>query len=412
MKLAIIINNTWKFRTDWRNLLGNNELKIILITSTAGKNNLASEQHACFEKIVITEDFSLNTLKALIAPLLSTQPENETTINTTDERLIQIAGQLRDHFNLLGDSGDILGKFRDKIVMKQYLSDKKITLPKYIHFSSDRYSENAQDYITSITDYLGFSILAKPIDAGGSRGISIINNQIELMAWCEQHASDKNYELDEFIVGKFYNTDTIVKDGEIIKTLVCEHLYPNDVAIRESKPIATILLQDSDPTSVLLKEFTSDVLNAMQPIPQNSVFDLDVFVDSNKKPIFIEIAARSPGGMLTEIYAKNLNGLHLEETHFRLQIGLPTIFQNLSSDIHAAYVWVPKQTGTVEKINPPKLQCEHTISFCVKPGEQIVAAEGISDIAAAILIWSADYAKLKEDFNSLDMHRFYTLEPE
>ena len=410
MRTLFILNNTWKFRTDWRNMKSPMH-NLILITSKAGFGKLDIHQKGIFYKIITTEDFSHKNISIIIQ--LEAKEDRKIDLKdarlaTTDERLTHVAALVRQSLNIPGDDPSIVEKFRDKIVMKEYLKESKIRIPKFIKFSPELYQRDNYEYLKHIEHEIGYPMFIKPTDAGGSRGVAVIRNYRDFLSWTKANGNEKNYEVEELITGRFYHADCIVVDGKIIKTFVCEHNLPNDIALRDGKPITTISLPEFHKDSVKYNKYMAEVLEAMAPYPQNCVFDLDFFVTGKEECVFIEMACRSPGGMMAEIYNKICGGMNIEETYFRLQFGLPVTLK-FEEKQHAAYFWVPRKAGLVDCLHTPLVDSEMQLTWHAKKGDLLEKAQGMSDVVASILVTNQDFTSLYKDYSFLCNFNFCTI---
>lgn len=407
MRSLFILNNTWSFRVDWQNLT-NLCYNLILITSKEGFEALAIHQKEAFYKIVIVEDFSPKNLTSVI----QLEAKKDKTINlkaarlaTTDEYLIYIASLVRQSLNIPGDNPDIVEKFRDKIVMKEYLKKSKIKIPRFIKFNPNYYQQANHSYLKYIEHKISYPMVIKPTDASGSIGVTVIRNYQDLLDWTRVNGMTKNYEVEELITGRFYHADCIVIDSKIIKTFVCEHNLPNDIALRNEKPITVIPLPALHKDAIRYSEYMAEVLEAMAPYPQNGVFDLDFFVNEKEECIFIEITCRPPGGMMMEMYNK-ICGMNIDETYFRLQFDLPVTLK-FEEKQYAAYFRVPKKSGLIDCLHVPFVDSEVQLIWHVKKGDLLEKAQACH-MVASLLVTNKDFTGLYEDYRFLCDFNFCT----
>lgn len=410
MRTLWVLNNTWKFRTDWRNLISPKH-NLVLITSKSGLAKVDSQQREAFYKIITVEDFSHKNIANAIQTAAKQDNKldlSDASLATTDERLTHIAALVRQNLNILGDQPERVEKFRDKVVMKEYLKKTKIKAPNFIKFDPETYQKWGSEYLKQIEREIAYPIFIKPTDAGGSRGVAAIKTYQDLLVWAEKNGNAKNYEAEELITGRFYHADCIVVDGKIVKTFVCEHNLPNDIALREGKPITTIPLPEFHKDAIKYSKYMAEVLEAMAPHPQNCVFDLDFFVNEKEECIFIEMACRSPGGMMAEMYHKICGGMNIEETYFRLQFGLPLELKFVEQQ-HAAYLWIPKKSGVVADLHTPQVTSEMQLTWHVSKGDLLEKAQGMSDVIASILLTNKDFSSLYKDYKVLCEFNFDTM---
>jgi hypothetical protein len=390
------------------------DVKLLLITENAGLAKMAQEDKDCFAAIKLTDDFSVLNLRHICEEAFKTYGvvsiPADVRFVTVDEQLTEITGLLRDTYNVPGDSGIILRKFRNKHYMKLALEGSDVLMPKHVLFDPKQYTANADQYVKHIIDTLGLPIFAKPVDGGGGRGGAEIFNVQQLHKWCAEHLNAHNYELDTYLAGTYFHIDMIRQNGKIIFREVCQHSVPNYFAIRDLVPFGYLMLPHEDPTYQKLSAFADEVLTAMHPVPENAVYDLDCCITKEGKIYFVEIAARSPGGTNPQMYAEAYSGLNIEEAHVNLQLGFP-MRPFSSNGLHCASFGIPREAGHVQKLQLPNFASKvSNVKWQARVGETYPRAAGMSDTYCTFVLSSPNPCTLITDYAVANRHKYSVVE--
>jgi len=101
------------------------------------------------------------------------------------------------------------------------------------------------------------------------------------------------------------------------------------------------------------------------------------------RAVFLETAARAPGGLISEIAVLH-SGVHLEHLNLRVQAGEPGAAP-VPTGVSAAWLWFPRSAA--DPTRPPALRCEHRLEVLPAP----------YPIACSLLAWDADPERLREE---------------
>jgi len=319
--MYFVLQNVMAFRVDWQHL-ASPAYKLLLIASAQALASLPNEQYQYFYKIIAVQNFSVDIIVEVIRKILLEEDISVKScrIVTNDEYANEVAAHTRQILGIDGEYIHIIKKFRNKITMKETLRNSCVRIPRYIRFDNNQYKKQADIYIDNIKKELGYPLFVKPVDAAGSEFAQKIDNDCAFRDWCEKNQDSDRFEIDEFISGTFYNTDALIENKEIIFTRSCKHIYPN-YEFMLGKPIGSVVLREGSHEDNLLSAFLRQVLADMGEIPANSAINLDCYITEAGEPVFIEIAARAQGGMASQLYERHV-GIHIEEAHFLLQMGL------------------------------------------------------------------------------------------
>lgn len=204
--------------------------------------------------------------------------------------------------------------------------------------------------------------------------------------------------MDQYISGSLFHVDSIVVEGQIKEVKTCAYSYPN-AEFLNGRPLGSITLPVNSAMDVRLKDFNQKVLSAMRNIPDGATH-LEVFLTRADELVFLEIAARAPGGMVPQMYAASC-GKNIEEQHFLAQMEMLPTSRKLQQKF-AAWIWFPQVEGQIvnrkEDIN---LTSSFNLSWQLENGSIMQAPRSIRDRFADILLWDTDEANVRKDFHWL-----------
>ena len=265
--------------------------------------------------------------------------------------------------------------FRDKITMKQLAQAAGIKVPKFTILSLPT------DLITFQQD-VGFPFVLKPARGAGASGITILRNMgdvYECMSKLPESLHEGAYIMEEFIEGRVYHVDGIVKDGKILIAWPSVFIGSCLDAVHGSNLFGWHLLEKYNPLTKRLNQFTQKVIKAL-PTPDNVVFHLEAFVDKNNQIRLCEIASRAGGAGINDDWIESF-GIDLYKDFARLQAG--TYANMLAKEPSSITGWVllPKTEGIVTKVpqNPPQFEWLIRKYTCVELGEKISNPSNVLD---------------------------------
>lgn len=402
MKLMIVLQNIVIFRSNWENLV-EEEQYILLITSNKGLQNLGNNKHY-FNHVVIAEPYSFEIICKQISDYLSKYSYHieDIRILCNDEYLLPLAAQIRETFDFIGDKRIDILKFTDKIKMKEQVAGK-VRLPGYIYHDPYKYHLAPRNYIEDVINYLSLPIIAKPINLAACDGVVKITSKEELEEWLLKNRNVKNYELDEYIDGTLYHIDSVIQNNQVLMQFIGQ--YSSPVAdFLSGKAMGTISLSQEDKAYSRLVEFNLAVLNAMGNLP-NCMTHLEVFINKNGEAVFLEIAARAAGGMIPQMYQKAFN-VHIEEMHFKLQMGKKFTIPSVA-DKYVAWLWFPKKEGKyLNKSAELLIESAYTTFWEIDEQTLQTDVKSIRDRIGGIMIENNNLFQLKKDFDWL-CHQYY-----
>jgi len=375
--------------------------RLHLITDSAGISNLTKEDRKYFNSIDVIDEFN----EKLITQIIEDKRNIDTSFDiiATTEGAVSICGKLRVKYGLQDIDSE---RFINKIKMKDILKKYPLKIPKYILFDKKNYLYNPSTYLDDITSELTFPIFAKPIDQASCIGTEKIETIESLKAWCKSNIASKfEFELDEFIDGKLFHCDSYIKNGVIVHTNVSECSRPCfDFLLGKTK--GSIALPNNHKNYLKLRSYAEDALTALGT-PQNGVTHLEIFETINSELVFLEVAHRSPGILIPEMYRIS-SGIDTREAHILLSAD-DSYKINVKSDFYSAWAAFPAVEGTIEKLYSPEISSQYKLSWYYQEGDKMMPAMKGRDHVGTILLWNKNYNQLKNDFEFINNFCAYTL---
>lgn len=424
--LGIIIHSISAYDMDWQALVPATlrDIALVLIANPESIKKLTQRDREAFIAIYTTQSFDFVHLKEIFHLIHQAvyRPGDTTRVSTVAEYDMIVTAKLRDHFrNLLSIEGPDLNtilNFRDKLQMKAVLANKGVRMPRYVKFDRSLFLHDEERYLDNLQKQLDFPIFAKPIDGAASIGTTRINNKKQLRHWCNEKLTvSQDFELDEYIEGKLFHCDSIIKNSEIVFTFVSKYLHPNADA-RVGLPLATITMDASDPDYQRLKDFAEHALNQFPVLPDGCTH-LEVFISKQQELVFLEVAARPPGSRAPEMYQLRTNGMDIRAIHTKSNLGLPIddeITHLLDKKRWGPYasMWdvvSPTEDSIIEELHPPMLDSEYWINWKYQRQDTISGGIYNGDVVASVVFWNNNYSRLVNDFNNLDNQRLLITRP-
>ncbi len=233
--------------------------------------------------------------EAALASILSQlQGRNIDRVETLWEPTMVLAARLREHISVPGLSVADTITFRDKGEMKKRVEAAGIRTPRSVRASTKHQCRAAAVEI-------GFPIIIKPISGAGSADTHRIENGAELEAALTMLGHVPEVSVEEFVDGDEFTYDTVCAGGSIVFENVCEY-RPNPLIGKQVEWISpqVILYRDlTDPFIAGGVELGRKVIDAMGF--RSGFTHMEWYRKASGEVIFGEIAARSPGGRLTDL---------------------------------------------------------------------------------------------------------------
>lgn len=324
--------------------------KIIIVEKL--EENEDEELQDVFDFVIKVEDlYSKSEMHNVIQNQINEGIEIQ-AIFSPFEGTVEMAGYLRDCFNVKGIGEETSIKARNKSIMKEVVRKNNIKTNEC----------NVVDSVGSIAEFIslhGYPVVLKPISGYGTINTFKINNKSDLDAIHKKLTTIDSYGVrtgkylvETFIEGEEYYCDSIVQNGELIACTVSKYLHNLINTIDNKKPVGGVvypLSRDSDPIIRKLKSMNYDVISAIGI--DNSVCHMEAFVNDKGEIFFGEIAARVGGGTVIPPCIKNTTNVDLIKAS--IDVGLSGVDRSIiiNRDVYTGFLTFPTLEGRVKKIS-------------------------------------------------------------
>lgn len=235
------------------------------------------------------------------------------------EYAVEILGYINSKLNFKGIKYEDIHKFRDKVIMKNSLSEA-IKKPKLYNIDDIK------------NDIVKYPVIVKPRCFAGSWGVQKFSCKEDLLLYLSDKKFDctrkSNYnindvEVEEYIDAPICHIDGIVFKGDIVLCVASEYVG-TCFDYSKGKTLGSIIGNEEQQKKAL--DFANEI-NKNLKLP-NGVFHLEAFWHKNDF-IFLEIAVRFGGGEIVPNFEKAY-GINLIHEHIKCQLGIkPPEIKNL-----------------------------------------------------------------------------------
>ncbi|WP_165856084.1 ATP-grasp domain-containing protein [Marinobacter sp. JSM 1782161] len=316
---------------------------------------------------------------------------------------VELAALIREELGIPGDRPGLVSAFRNKLVMKDRVSQHRPeALPAYAPFNQELCRADPARYFELLHTHFGDKFVIKPTSAAGSFNVSIVESFDDFLhAWTliNEESHDFEYEVNEFIDGKMYQCDSLVIDGKVYFSGILE-LGCSNFDFVQGKPLSVYPVT-SQTLYDRLFAFNQDIISALGFA--NGSTHHEIFQKSDGSLIFLEIAARVPGGLGVPYHAAN-SSINLIDANLLLAIGrdIPrTIVPDMRNNVISALL--PVGNGTIRALNSPDIASRFTIDWYVKEGME-VTSRSLVDSAGVLMAFNDNPDILRSDFEKLQQY--------
>eukprot|EP01125_Pyxidicula_operculata_P004182 TRINITY_DN1613_c0_g1_i1.p1 TRINITY_DN1613_c0_g1~~TRINITY_DN1613_c0_g1_i1.p1 ORF type:complete len:459 (-),score=77.92 TRINITY_DN1613_c0_g1_i1:696-2036(-) len=366
-KAVLFIGGVYYPFVEW---LENKKMKKVLLTTPSVKQEMDFGTLKSYDVIETFENFGTNGLVEYRAVELHKKFNFSHVVCLAEEDMLRTA-RLRTYFGIKhGQDYESTLRFRDKVIMKQILSEAGINVP---HFAVIENAFNLYDFIQKH----GYPVVVKPRRGYGSVNTTVIKNEDEFHNFCK-HGFGTTVDgpmdmmVEAFVTGRMYHVDGFVYDNEV--KLVWPSAYVNTVVnFEENNFIAGYSLQPSSPLLKRIQKFMADSLVALKG-PEVYPFHGEVWHTPDDKLVFCEVASRTGGGGIpTQILS--LFGVILSKLHDQYQSGEPVTLETKHVGYEERQPIIPNSVGwifiypKIGKVTMPK-NCSEPYVLSYEPYAQ------------------------------------------
>ncbi|WP_433544486.1 ATP-grasp domain-containing protein (plasmid) [Streptomyces sp. CA-294286] len=288
------------------------------------------------------------------------------------ELFTPLAALLAERVGLPGNDPLLARAARNKILMGEAFATARITAPRWavVH-------DAAEAHQVARTHELGWPLVVKPAEQGGSWGVSVVDGPDQLTravgaAQQYTHASPHGLELDtralvqEYVPGEEYSCETVVADGVA---------YPLPVVRKDTTEgryrIETGHTCPSGLASPLARRVQHTAARAALAVGvRNGIAHTEVKIPPGSEiPYVIETGARLPGDNLCEVVEAATG---VREAVAYLQAVLGRVPDTVASRADAATIrfLLPERGGVLRRVVIPETPGTHS-ELHLRPGETV-----------------------------------------
>lgn len=330
--------------SEWNQLVSNNDVILTSESDEYGINEIYLKQLNC--EVYTFLNFNSSGLIEKKAIELHKTKKFSNIISSAEADVLRSA-RLRKLFNISGQDLKSALLFRDKAIMKAFVSEHGIKVPRFKRITS------TIDLLEFI-DEVGYDIIVKPNLGAGSANTIVIKNDAELESFLAEGIIDSSYGTpdiiaESFVKGNMYHVNGIVINDNIL--INQPFAYINTcVEFQKGIHLGSYTLEESNPLTSRLKELNQKVLQIL-PSPTHFAFHAEYFHDENDQLIFCEIACRPGGGVIKDAVFEKYN-VNIVTEWMKSEIQNRYQLPNIShfSDIIAGFLIIPPCKGLLKFI--------------------------------------------------------------
>ena len=358
---------------------------LVMVTSRSALASSSDEERRRFVRIVAVDDYASADVE-LAARALAARHRPGHVASNHEYDLIRAAG-LRERFGLPGQPPASARAYRDKLVMRRSAALHGIRMPA---FAAVREASDVSDFARRH----GLPLVLKPRLGTGSTGITVIRDRMPPLGDLPLH---QGFLVEQFVEGRFYHVDGIVRDGRVVHCWPSRYSSGNLEAVIGCAPLTGALLDADDPLRPRLQGFAADVVASLPATRVAVAFHLEAWVDGEGRPVLCEVTSRGGGGPIAAAYGHAFD-LDLLEESFRGQAELPlnVTTQPPRPRRYAGWAWFMNGHGAFTPPPVPAWLPATEFTTLVTRGEHRDGARNFTDAAASAIAEGASAAEVED----------------
>lgn len=246
--------------------------------------------------------------------------------------------------NLQGIDEETALKATNKIIMRQTLKESNVPIPKFYRV------KNYEEYLRTLKNFEN-KIIVKPADSSGSRGVILIEKNLDLQTLENAFNYSKKYSktaeiiVEEYMEGKEVSVESLSIDGEVHIIAITDKITtgaPNFVEMGHSQPSSL-----SEQTKDRIKKVAIDGIKALGI--ENGPSHTEIIV-TKEGPKIVEIGARLGGDNITTHLVPLSTGVDMVECCIKMALGEKPNFERKYVKA-AAIRYFKSDTGKIADIS-------------------------------------------------------------
>ncbi|MGE4588893.1 MAG: ATP-grasp domain-containing protein [Acidaminococcaceae bacterium] len=365
----------------------------VLIADKKSKLNQAELEHYYDEVFIIDDIQRKEDVEKIFIKIMETKEIK--AVYTTYEPVVEVAGYLRERFNIPGMNYSEALKVRNKHLMKKTAVENGIATAKFSLVKSLK-------ELCAFIKEAGYPIVIKPVSGCATSYTFKISSfgsffNVNVIKMLCRH---KEFLAEKFIDGHEYHCNSIIVNGEIVFSSVGKNLYNNMETVLDSKPKGSIAFPaycDNDRPIRDIKSFNERLVNCYGI--RDGISHAEVFVDSRGVIYLGEIAARI-GGVPIGDCIKNTSGVDINKAYIDAPIDNFQAGSINERPVFTGYLTFPSKAGELVTISDESdfshLDGIKEIKVLNKPGDRLMRQKNTAVRTGYIIIEDESYDRLKE----------------
>lgn len=245
------------------------------------------------------------------------------------ESALPVVAHVVKEMGLVGNSEESLELTSSKFSQRRALETNKIPVPKY--------------YLITSTDDLNkiecnLPIIVKPVDSGGSQGISKVNSLDDLMEayyYAKEHSRTGNVIVEEYIGGREFSVEYISHKGKHYFLQITDKVTsgePRFVEMQHHQP-ANIPVD----VKIRIQNMVENALNALKI--ENSPSHTEIKLNEKGDLFIIETGPRMGGDYISSDLVRLSTGYDFVEGCIKLALGDFSVPETTQSNYSGVYFY-------------------------------------------------------------------------
>ncbi len=325
---------------------------------------------------------SLENDDAVIKELKELNLNYKGVVSFCSEAGMPLAARIREEFALPGPGLILTKKLLDKGVQRKVWSENAVPGPEWAIFED----------VKSATYYLLSSELPKiikPIDSSGSRGVSKIEEQSDIISSVNkafEFSRSGKVIIESFMTGTEFTVEVLIIDGTVNVLAVTEKKKVEGTKGTVARELAT-----SDRPIATIDKISRTVIQAFNSLGYNEgPGHAEVILCDDDFVGMVEVAGRGGGFMVFDKFIPAVSGVNIAKLTALQSIGIP--IQKFEIKKHAAVLrFFPSRPGTLRSINGFEKANEIKgveADYFVSIGDEFLSAKADGDRLGYVLSWA------------------------
>ncbi len=292
----------------------------------------------------------------------------------------------------------------EKHLFRKHLKEHNFETPQSIHFRYKEFGNKEKVLISQMS----FPVLVKPVDSSGSKGITKIENILELEAaidFAEQFSRKKIIEVEEYIEKDhkyLIGGDIFVVNGEVVfwGLLNCHR----DNQVNPLVPVGkSYPLKLSKKRIKLIQEEVQRLISSLQI--KFGAFNVELIITKEEKLYFIEMGPRNGGNMIPDLLSY-ISGKNMIKASIECAMGhkyLDMVFNKKEVYFATHNLHSDKNGIFKEIIFDPELE-KHIIrkEIYKKEGDEIFYFDGANKAVGIIFLQFESLMEMDEHLQNIE----------